>query len=83
MLKVLGQSPTPIAQLPNRRPTQAPLTMYYLDEMGFDYNLTLRDYQINAIKAVETHIKQGQNKMLIEMATGTGKTKTAIAMIYR
>ena len=38
--------------------------MYYLDEMGFDYNLTLRDYQINAIKAVETHIKQGQDKML-------------------
>jgi type I restriction enzyme R subunit len=54
-----------------------------LDGMGFDYNLILRDYQINAIKAVETRIKQGHDKVLIEMATGTGKTKTAIAMIYR
>jgi type I restriction enzyme R subunit len=54
-----------------------------LDEMEFDYNLKLRDYQINAIKAVESSIKQGNNTALIAMATGTGKTKTAIAMVYR
>lgn len=54
-----------------------------LDEMAFDYNLKLRDYQINAIKAVESSIKQGKNTALIAMATGTGKTKTAIAMVYR
>jgi type I restriction enzyme R subunit len=54
-----------------------------LDEMAFDYNLKLRDYQINAIKAVESSIKQGNNTALIAMATGTGKTKTAIAMVYR
>jgi type I restriction enzyme R subunit len=54
-----------------------------LDDMAFDYNLKLRDYQINAIKAVENSIKQGQDKALIAMATGTGKTKTAIAMVYR
>ncbi|BEV07298.1 type I restriction-modification system endonuclease [Methylophilus sp. DW102] len=54
-----------------------------LDEMAFDYNLTLRDYQIDAIKAVENSIKDGKQTALLAMATGTGKTKTAIAMIYR
>lgn len=54
-----------------------------LDDMGFDYNLTLRDYQIEAIKAVENSIKQGKETALLAMATGTGKTKTAIAMVYR
>jgi type I restriction enzyme R subunit len=54
-----------------------------LDEMDFDYNLKLRDYQINAIKAVENTIKQGKSQALIAMATGTGKTKTCIALVYR
>ncbi len=54
-----------------------------LDDMGFDYNLTLRDYQIDAIKAVESSIKQGKETSLLAMATGTGKTKTAIALVYR
>lgn len=58
-----------------------------LDEMGFDYNIKLRDYQINAIKVVENSVKNcGKNDKytaLIAMATGTGKTKTAIAMVYR
>jgi type I restriction enzyme R subunit len=54
-----------------------------LDEMAFEYNLKLRDYQINAIKAIESSVKQGNNTALIAMATGTGKTKTAIAMVYR
>lgn len=54
-----------------------------LDAMDFDYHLKLRDYQINAIKAVEHAIKRGEENALIAMATGTGKTKTAIAMVYR
>jgi len=54
-----------------------------LDDMAFDYHLKLRDYQVNAIKAVENTIKQGKDTALIAMATGTGKTKTAIAMVYR
>jgi len=54
-----------------------------LDDMAFEYNLKLRDYQISAIKAVENSIKQGKYSALIAMATGTGKTKTAIAMVYR
>lgn len=54
-----------------------------LDNMGFDFNLKLRDYQIEAIKEVEAAIKTGKTKALVAMATGTGKTKTSIALIYR
>ena len=54
-----------------------------LDDMGFAYDLKLRDYQIDAIKAIESTIKQGETKALVAMATGTGKTKTCIALVYR
>ena len=49
----------------------------------FDYGFTLRPYQQSAIKAVEAGIAEGQREMLLAMATGTGKTKTCIALIYR
>lgn len=54
-----------------------------LEQMDFDYNLKLRDYQVAAIRSVETAIKQGKDSALLAMATGTGKTKTAIALVYR
>lgn len=54
-----------------------------LDKMDFDYNLELRDYQKQAIIAVEKAIKQGESSALVAMATGTGKTKTSIALVYR
>ncbi|MEI7845507.1 MAG: type I restriction-modification system endonuclease [Chloroflexota bacterium] len=53
-----------------------------LDE-PFDYGFALGYYQKNAIQAVEASIAAGQQAMLIAMATGTGKTKTCIALIYR
>lgn len=43
----------------------------------------LRYYQKEAIKAAETHILKNKRKMLLAMATGTGKTVTTIAMLYR
>lgn len=49
----------------------------------FDYGFELRPYQQAAIEAVETAIGRGQRSMLLAMATGTGKTKTCIALIYR
>ena len=49
----------------------------------FDYDLKLRPYQQLAIRAAETAIANGQREMLLAMATGTGKTKTCIALIYR
>ena len=54
-----------------------------LREEPFEYTLKLRPYQVAAIKAVEKNIAEGQRELLLAMATGTGKTKTAIALIYR
>ncbi|NOU67496.1 DUF4145 domain-containing protein [Paenibacillus sp. LMG 31461] len=45
--------------------------------------LGLRAYQLEAIKAVENTIQDGENNVLVNMATGTGKTKMAIGLIYR
>lgn len=49
----------------------------------FNYGLKLRYYQQDAILAAEQAIESGQREMLLAMATGTGKTKTSIALIYR
>lgn len=45
--------------------------------------LDLRDYQVRAVKAAERAVIDGKRTVLIAMATGTGKTRTALAMIYR
>ena len=45
--------------------------------------LNLRDYQIKAIEAAERAIIDGKQTALIAMATGTGKTRTVLGMIYR
>lgn len=49
----------------------------------FNYGFPLRHYQQEAILATEQAIEAGQRAMLLAMATGTGKTKTCIALIYR
>jgi type I restriction enzyme R subunit len=49
----------------------------------FNYGFPLRYYQKDAIRAAEQAIEAGQREMLLAMATGTGKTKTCIALIYR
>ncbi|MGG1417538.1 type I restriction-modification system endonuclease [Bacillus subtilis] len=43
----------------------------------------LRHYQQSAVLAAESGLKEGKRRMLIAMATGTGKTRTAIALMYR
>ncbi len=47
-----------------------------------DY-LPLRDYQHAAISAVEEAIAGGRQDILLAMATGTGKTRLALCLIYR
>jgi type I restriction enzyme R subunit len=42
----------------------------------------LRPYQQEAIHAVEKAIAEGQDHILLAMATGTGKTRLAIALMY-
>lgn len=45
--------------------------------------LNLREYQIKAIEAAENAIIEGKQTVLLSMATGTGKTRTVLGMIYR
>ena len=45
--------------------------------------LNLRKYQINAIEAAEKAVIEGKQTVLLSMATGTGKTRTILGMIYR
>lgn len=45
--------------------------------------LNLRPYQIEAIKAAEQAVIEGQQSILLSMATGTGKTRTILGLIYR
>lgn len=47
-----------------------------------DY-LPMRSYQLDAFRAVEAAIAKDQREMLVAMATGTGKTRTAIGLAYR
>ncbi len=42
----------------------------------------LRPYQQEAILAVEEAVSSGQENILLAMATGTGKTRLAIALMY-
>ncbi|CAI8755978.1 type I restriction enzyme EcoKI endonuclease component [Pseudomonas sp. IT-196MI5] len=53
-----------------------------LKEEGFTY-LKLRDYQEKAIHAVEQALANNQRDCLLAMATGTGKTRTIIGLMYR
>ena len=45
--------------------------------------LGLRPYQIEAITKAEAAIIAGRQTVLLAMATGTGKTRTVLGMIYR
>lgn len=45
--------------------------------------LPLRAYQLAAVRAVEGEVAAGRREMLVAMATGTGKTRTCIGLVYR
>lgn len=53
------------------------------DPTGVLHNKTIvnRLYQVEAIKRVSEALKNGRRKFLLVMATGTGKTRTTIALI--
>jgi type I restriction enzyme R subunit len=52
---------------------------YYIDDIG----KSPRYYQLNAINRTIEAIANGQNRVLLVMATGTGKTYTAFQIIWR
>jgi type I restriction enzyme R subunit len=53
-----------------------------LAEEPFDY-AGLRPYQREAVEAIEAALAEGRRELLVAMATGTGKTRTCVALMYR
>lgn len=53
-----------------------------LNDESMEY-LGLRDYQERAVEKIEAALEEGRTKLLVAMATGTGKTRLAISLIYR
>lgn len=52
-----------------------------LDNIFIDTNITDRPYQMEAIKKVCENFENKHRKSLVVMATGTGKTRTAISLV--
>jgi len=71
-----------LTQLPNYK--QIPEFQDEQKKKDLIFNLKLRFlryYQVEAIKAVQQSVSEGKKRFLLEMATGTGKTLTAAALI--
>lgn len=51
--------------------------------VSIDKRIVERDYQMACIETLCKEIASGRRKLLVEMATGTGKTRTAAALIKR
>ena len=62
--------------LVNRRTSKQNLEHVYVQD-----KITNREYQLEAIKSVCETFDEGHRKALIVMATGTGKTRTAISIV--
>lgn len=59
-----------------------------LSNLPYDFlrdpdGLNFRHYQLSAVEAVENAVINGKNRILLAMATGTGKTRTILGMVYR
>ncbi|MAO56316.1 MAG: type I restriction-modification system endonuclease [Rhodospirillaceae bacterium] len=54
-----------------------------LNAQPIEFGFPLRPYQKEAIGAVEEALEHDQREILVAMATGTGKTKLSIALLYR
>lgn len=60
----------------NRRENRQNLEHIFVDD-----KITNREYQLEAIKSVCETFEEGHRKALLVMATGTGKTRTAISIV--
>jgi type I restriction enzyme R subunit len=65
------------------RAANSALKMFSYDLLRDQDGLNLREYQLRAIKAAEQAVIEGRQTVLLSMATGTGKTRTVLGMIYR
>ena len=78
-------SPAEILELLNRNTSAGNLQLRTMpkDFLQNKGGLNLREYQLRAVDAAETAVVRGQKNILLAMATGTGKTRTVLALIYR
>ena len=78
-------SPMGMIELLEKNPQEGNLALRALpyDFLTDPNGLNLREYQLNAIKAAEQSVIEGKKTILLAMATGTGKTRTVLGMIYR
>ncbi len=54
-----------------------------LSTVAIDRRIVDRAYQIECIEVLSAEVARGRRKLLVEMATGTGKTRTAAAFVKR
>ena len=54
-----------------------------LPDVRIDRGIVNRDYQIDCIETLSAEVSRGRRKLLVEMATGTGKTRMAAAFVKR
>ena len=54
-----------------------------LSNVEIDRRIVDREYQMACIEALSAEVSHGRRKLLVEMATGTGKTRTAAAFVKR
>lgn len=72
---VLTQRPNYQSEAAWRNETERPIYIH-ANKLRF-----LRPYQLKAIHALQRAVKEGKDRFLFEMATGTGKTLTSAAVI--
>ena len=54
-----------------------------LADVPIDRQIVDRGYQIDCVETLSDEVARGRRKLLVEMATGTGKTRTAAAFVKR
>ena len=54
-----------------------------LSSVPIDRRIVDREYQLACIETLSAKVSHGRRKLLVEMATGTGKTRTAAAFVKR
>lgn len=64
----------------NYQPNTEELISEKVDNKYLEPKRTLRDYQVEAIHAIQKAARSGKKRFLLEMATGTGKTTTSGAI---
>lgn len=78
-------SPQDLIEKAGQNIEQANNTLVTADDsfMTDTLGLNLRDYQIKAINKATEAIVNGSSTALLAMATGTGKTRTVLGLIYK